>query len=62
MALTWGTLVAGAIVVFGLPMAVILLNRRKQNAGWWLLAAFVVLIVAGNVAEKAITGTSAMFK
>jgi hypothetical protein len=61
MALTWGTLVFGAVVVFGLPIAVILMNRRKRNAGWWLLAAFVALIIAGNVAEKIITGNSAIF-
>lgn len=62
MALTWATLLAGTVVGFGLPLAVLLLNRSKRNAGWWLLAAFVAIIVAGNVVERAITGTSAIFK
>jgi hypothetical protein len=61
MALTWGTLVAGGFVVFGVPTAVILLNRRKRNAGWWLLAAFVALIIVGNLAEKATRGSSPLF-
>jgi len=61
MALTWGTLIAGVAVVFGLPMAAVLLNRWKRNAGWWLLAALVAIVIAGNIAEQVATGTSAIF-
>lgn len=61
MALNWGTLIAGGIVIFGVPTAVIFLNRWRRNLGWWLLAALIALIVAGNIAEKLITGTSAIF-
>jgi hypothetical protein len=61
MALTPTIAIAFALIAVGLPTGVILLNRRKRNAGWWLLAAFVAFIIAGNVAEKVITGTSAIF-
>ncbi|MEO5612357.1 MAG: hypothetical protein ABIT68_06300 [Sphingomicrobium sp.] len=61
MALTPTILFAFALIVVGLPMAVTALNRWKRYAGWWLLAAFIALIIAGNVAEKLITGTSAIF-
>ena len=61
MALTWGTLIAGAFVVIGLPTLVILLNRWKRNAGWWLLVAFLALIIVGNLAEKVTRGSSPLF-
>lgn len=61
MAVSWTTIIAGAFVVIGVPIAVILLNRWKRSAGWWLLVAFIALLTAGNIAEKLITGTSAIF-
>jgi len=61
MALTWGTLIAGMVVLFGLPIAIILLNRRKPNAGWWLLLGAVALVIVGNVAEQITTGCSPIF-
>ena len=61
MALTWGTLIAGAFVVIGLPTLVMSLNRWKRNAGWWLLVALVALIIAGNLAEKVTRGSSPLF-
>ena len=61
MALSWGTLLAGALIVFGFPAAVILLNRRKRNIGWWLLSGLVAFIILGNIVEKVTTGTSAIF-
>jgi len=61
MALNWETLIAGALVIFGVPTAVIFLNRRRRNAGWWLLAAVIGFVIAGNIAEKLVTGTSSLF-
>ena len=61
MALTWGTLIAGAAILFGLPLAIIWLNARKRNAGWWLLLALVALVIVGALAEKVVTGTSPIF-
>jgi len=61
MALTWGTLMAGAFVVIGLPTLVTLLNRWKRNAGWWLLVAFLALIIVGHLAEKVTRGSSPLF-
>jgi ABC-type Fe3+ transport system permease subunit len=61
MALTWGTLIAGAVTVLGLPLAIVFLNARIRNAGWWLLLAVVTFVIAGNIAEKATTGSSALF-
>jgi hypothetical protein len=52
MALTWGTLFVGAAILFVLPLAIVLLNRRSRHAGWWLLAAAVALVIVGNLAEK----------
>jgi hypothetical protein len=57
MALTWGTLMAGAAVLFALPVAVIWLNVRKRNAGWWLLLAIVALVIIGGIAEKAVAAS-----
>ena len=62
MALTPTMLIVTALTIVGLIVGFTALNRRKRSAGWWLLAAFVALIVAGNVAEKVITGTSPIFK
>lgn len=61
MALTWGTLIAGTVILFGLPLAIFLLNRRKRNAGWWLLVGSMAFLIVGNVIEKVITGYSPMF-
>ena len=61
MAVTWGTLVAGGAVLFGLPAATFWLNRRRRNAGWWLLVAVVAFVIVGNAAEKVITGSSGLF-
>lgn len=57
MVLGWGTLIAG-LLLLGLPLAILLLNRRKRNAGWLLLLCIVAFVVVGNVAEKMITGDS----
>jgi hypothetical protein len=61
MALTWGTLVAGGAILFGLPSASLWLNGRRPNAGWWLLLAVIAFVVVGNAAEKAMTGSSPLF-
>ena len=61
MALTWGTLIAGAFVVIGVPTLLMSLNRWKRNAGWWLLVALVALIIVGNLAEKVTRGSSPLF-
>jgi hypothetical protein len=61
MALTWGTVIAGFAVAFGLPLAVTFLNIRKANAGWWLLAGVVALVIVGNAAEKVMMGSSVLF-
>jgi len=61
MALTWGTLIGGIAILFGLPIAVILLNRRKRNAAWWLLVAAVAFVIVGNFVEKITTGSSPIF-
>ena len=53
MALTWGSLIAGAMVAFVLPAAVIWLNARKRNAGWWLLVAAAIVVILGNIAASA---------
>ena len=56
MALTWGTLLGGAVVVFAGPIAILALNRWKRNVGWWLLFGTVALMVAGNLLERATDG------
>jgi hypothetical protein len=56
--LTWGMLILGAMILIGLPVAVVLLNRWRRNAGWWLVSAVVALMIIGNAAERLITGTS----
>ena len=61
MALTWGTLIAGAAILFGLPVAIVVLNTRKRNAGWWLLAGVLAFVIVGNLAEKVTTGSSPLF-
>ena len=61
MALTWGILIAGTAILFGLPLAIVWLNARKRNAGWWLLLALVAFVIVGNLAEKVVTGSSPMF-
>jgi hypothetical protein len=53
MALTWGSLIAGGLVVFALPAAVFWLNARKRNAGWWLLFAVTMFVVLGNIVASA---------
>ena len=45
MGLTWGTLIVGAIAVFGVPTAVVLLNRWKPKVGWWFLATLIAAVV-----------------
>jgi hypothetical protein len=60
MALSWGTLIAG-LLFLSLPLAILLLNKRKRNAGWLLLLCIVTFVVVGNVAEKMITGGSPLF-
>jgi hypothetical protein len=52
MALTWATIIAGFALVFGLPIAVLLLNRRWRYSGWWLLVGLIGLIIVGNIVEK----------
>lgn len=52
MALTWGTIIAGFALVFGLPVAVLLLNRVWRHSGWWLLAGLIGLIIVGNIIER----------
>lgn len=54
MAMTWGTILAGIGLVFGLPFVVILLNKRKRGLGWIALCSLVVFIIVGNVIETAI--------
>ncbi|WP_295560765.1 hypothetical protein [uncultured Sphingomonas sp.] len=61
MALTWGTLIVGAAVIFGLPLATFWLNVRRRNAGWWLLTAVISLLIVGNAAENVMTGSSPFF-
>jgi hypothetical protein len=61
MTLSWGTLIAGAAIVFALPLAIFRLNLRRRNAGWWLLIAMIGFVIAGNAAEKVMTGSSALF-
>lgn len=56
MAMTWGTIVAGIGVVFGVPILVVLLNRRRRGLGWIILCALVGLIVIGNLIEAAMQG------
>jgi hypothetical protein len=56
--MTWGILILGAVAVFGLPIAVILLNRWHRNAGWWLVSGLVALVIIGNVAETLVTRRS----
>jgi hypothetical protein len=60
MALSWGSLIAG-LLLLSLPLAILLLNKRKRNAGWLLLLCLVAFAVVGNVAEKTITGGSTLF-
>ena len=56
MALTWGTLLAGVLVGFGLPVLVGILNSCKRGLGWLVLAAIVVLFVIGRILENAGVG------
>ncbi len=51
MALTWGTIIAGFALVFGLPIAVLLLNRWRYS-GWCLLVGLIGLIIVGNIVER----------
>jgi hypothetical protein len=51
----------GVAMVIGLPVALVMLNRRRPRAGWWMLAAVVALIIIGNGIEKAVTGNSPLF-
>lgn len=55
MALTWTTLAVGFAAVFGLPIAVLLLNRKWRNSGWWLLYGIGALVIVGNVIERAVS-------
>lgn len=55
MAMTWGTIIAGVGVVFGLPALVVLLNRRKSGLGWIALCALVGLLIVGNLIEAVMT-------
>jgi len=52
MALTWTTILAGAAVGFGMPTAVILLNRWRRHAGWLLCFGVAVFIIVGNAVEQ----------
>ncbi|KRC82595.1 hypothetical protein [Sphingomonas sp. Root241] len=52
MALTWGAVLVGFFVVFVFPVLIILLNRRRANAGWWLLGGTSAFLVVGNLLEK----------
>ena len=62
MAFTPTMLIVTALTVVGLVLGFTNSTGGETKAGWWLLAAFVALIVAGNVAEKVITGTSPIFR
>ena len=53
MAISGSVLIVGGAIVFGLPLAVVLLNKRKRNAGWWMLLVAVFLVIAGNAIEIA---------
>lgn len=48
-------------IIVGLVVGVIFLNKRRPKAGWWLLAAVVAFVIVGNLIEKLVTGTSALF-
>lgn len=56
MALTWGTIVAGVAIIFGLPAAIFALNRVRRNYGWWLLIGLVTLVLIGNLIEMSLSG------
>ncbi len=56
MPISGSALIVGAVILFGLPLGVVMLNRRKRNAGWWLLLGVVAFMIVGNVIEKAVTG------
>jgi hypothetical protein len=51
----------GVAMVIGLPVAFVMLKRRRPRAGWWMLAAVVALIIIGNGIEKAVTGNLPLF-
>lgn len=61
MTLTWTILIVGGMIFFGLPIAIVTLNRQKRNAGWWLFAGLIGFAVIGNVVERMITGSSPLF-
>ena len=53
MAITWSTVVAGILVVFGLPTLIFAFNLQKKNLGWIVLFAVIALIIVGNIIENA---------
>ena len=61
VALTWSTLFIGGGIMFGLPIAIILFNQWRRNAGWWLLVGFVIFIVLGNLADTLLTRRPPLF-
>jgi len=52
MALTGATLIVGAAIVLGLPLAVLLLNLRKRHAGWWLLLGVAAFMILGMSSKR----------
>ena len=41
-------------VMIGLPVAVVLLNRRKPRTGWWLLGGVMAFVIVGNIIEQSV--------
>jgi hypothetical protein len=52
MAITWATIFAGVLVVFGLPIMLVALNARRKSLGWIVLAFLITFLFLGNVVES----------
>ena len=51
MPLTVTELALGILILVGIPLAAIWLNKRRHPAGWWLVAAVATLFVTGWIVE-----------
>ena len=54
MPVTNAALSVGIAILVSVPIAVLLLNKRKPGLGWKFLAVVVILFLAGNLVERVV--------
>lgn len=61
MPVTLAEFVTAALILTGVPLALLLIARRSLRLALWLGVAIVSAVVVGNVIEKLTTGRSGLF-